>query len=141
MRAAELLEVPVVYMTTMDRDFMREVMAEAAQQAAEAAAAGDEGVVVQPPEEASENVESMGEPATRITTEIEVRGYVDRKRAAMAAHGSQIDESSFFLAMPADAFSRVWGQEWFIRIQPAWSYTTETQRQGALTLEIDAVPA
>ncbi len=34
----------------------------------------------------------------------------------MAAHASQIGEESFFLAMPDDAFLRVFGTEWFIRL-------------------------
>ncbi len=34
------------------------------------------------------------------------------------AHASQIGETSFFLAMPDDVFTAVWGQEWYIRVRP-----------------------
>ena len=40
------------------------------------------------------------------------------KRRAMAAHASQIGEDSFFLAMPEEIFTEVWGQEWYIRVRP-----------------------
>jgi len=34
----------------------------------------------------------------------------------MRAHASQISEQSFFLAMPDEAFTFVFGTEWFIRV-------------------------
>jgi hypothetical protein len=33
----------------------------------------------------------------------------------MRAHASQIPEESFFLAMPDEAFARVFGVEWYVR--------------------------
>jgi hypothetical protein len=33
----------------------------------------------------------------------------------MAAHASQISETSFFLAMPDEQFEQAFGHEWFIR--------------------------
>lgn len=140
MRTAELLQVPVVYLSTMDRDFMRSVMADAASQARAAEAAG-ETPEAQPPDDVSEQVEDLGEPAERITTEIDVRNFLAQKRAAMAAHASQIDESSFFLALPEEAFAHVWGQEWYIRVRPTWSYDEHAGRQGVLTLRADEVGA
>ncbi len=58
----------------------------------------------------------LGVPESRITTFVDVTSVLDRKRAAMAAHPSQIDDESFFLALPPDAFSVVFGTEWFIRL-------------------------
>ena len=58
----------------------------------------------------------LGVPEARITTTVDVRRALDRKRAAMAAHPSQISDESFFLALPPDAFSLVFGTEWFIRL-------------------------
>ena len=49
------------------------------------------------------------------TTVVDVRAFTAQKRAAMAAHASQIAESSFFLQLPEDAFLASFGQEWFIR--------------------------
>ena len=57
----------------------------------------------------------IGVSESRITTTVDVREFVDRKRAAMAAHASQIPENSFFLRMPPDVFSEAFGYEWFIR--------------------------
>jgi LmbE family N-acetylglucosaminyl deacetylase len=115
MAAAEQAGTPVVYLTTMDRDFMRALRAQAADLAA---AADDAESGWAPSEEELEGTETMGEPAERITTEVDVRPWVAAKRAAMAAHASQIAEESFFLAMPEDVFADVWGQEWFVRIRP-----------------------
>ncbi len=104
MRAAELAGTPIVYMATMNRDFMVEL-----------ASRTDEW---QPPEDVSQGMDTMGEPASRITTEVDVKPWIAEKRAAMRAHASQIPETSFFLSMPDEAFSMVWGQEWYIRVRP-----------------------
>jgi LmbE family N-acetylglucosaminyl deacetylase len=106
MRAAELAGTPIVYMATMDRDFFAELAAEADQ------------LDWQPPENVSEGMDTMGEPASRITTEVDVTRWTSLKREAMRAHASQIAETSFFLAMPDDTFSVVWGREWYIRVRP-----------------------
>ena len=58
----------------------------------------------------------LGMPEAVITTTVDVTSALDRKRAAMAAHPSQITDGSFFLALPPDAFSLVFGTEWFIRL-------------------------
>ena len=57
-----------------------------------------------------------------ITHRIDVRGQIDRKRAAMAAHGSQTTGGdgprslAVFLRLPRFAFRRVFGQEWFVQL-------------------------
>ena len=56
----------------------------------------------------------LGVPEAVITTQVDVTEFVDAKRAAMAAHASQIDENSFFLQMPPPVFRRAFGYEWFI---------------------------
>ncbi len=58
----------------------------------------------------------LGVPEARITTTVDVTAALDRKRAAMAAHPSQIGDESFFLALPPEAFAMVFGTEWFIRL-------------------------
>ena len=52
--------------------------------------------------------------------------FVDAKRAAMAAHASQITEESFFLQLPGDAFAAAFGQEWFIRRGPERAAVEDT---------------
>ena len=106
MRAAELAATPVIYMATMNRDFMRGL------------ADRVESSEWEPPEGSTDGMDTMGEPADRLTTEIDVTRWLGRKRDAMRAHASQISETSFFLSMPPDVFSTVWGQEWYIRVRP-----------------------
>ena len=57
----------------------------------------------------------LGVPEERITTTVDVRPWLARKRAAMAAHASQISETSFFLSMAPEMFEGAFGQEWFVR--------------------------
>jgi LmbE family N-acetylglucosaminyl deacetylase len=61
----------------------------------------------------------FGTPDDVVTDRIDVRAYLDRKRRAMAAHASQISETSVFLSMPPDTFAAVWGEECLIRRGPA----------------------
>ncbi|HZA20072.1 MAG TPA: PIG-L family deacetylase [Actinomycetota bacterium] len=61
-----------------------------------------------------EEFESMGVPGELVTTRVDVSRYLDRKRRAMAAHASQISETSFFLALPPPLFDAVWGQEDYV---------------------------
>jgi LmbE family N-acetylglucosaminyl deacetylase len=67
------------------------------------------------PEPDPEMVRRMKELEDRITTMIDVRRFVDRKRAALQLHASQIEES-FFTKLPANAFSAIFAEEDFIRI-------------------------
>jgi LmbE family N-acetylglucosaminyl deacetylase len=108
-RAADLAATPRVFMATMDRGFMKSL----AKQAREAGESG-----WSPPEEATDEMQTMGEPSSRITTEVDVTKWIDAKRDAMRAHATQISEDSFFLAMPPDIFQVVWGHEWYVRIRP-----------------------
>jgi LmbE family N-acetylglucosaminyl deacetylase len=50
-----------------------------------------------------------------ITTAVDVSEFLDRKRAAMEAHPSQIAPDSFFLRFPPEMFALAFGTEWFIR--------------------------
>ena len=73
---------------------------------------------LEPPEATTDGAEEMGEPASRITTAVDVLPWIDRKRRSMQAHVSQIGEDSFFLSMTDELFSVVWGREWYIRVRP-----------------------
>ncbi len=57
----------------------------------------------------------FGTPDEAITTTIDVRRYLPLKRRAMAAHASQIAETSPLLAMPPEVFEQLWGHESAIR--------------------------
>ncbi len=60
-------------------------------------------------------MDDFGSPASIITTSVDVGDFLGQKRAAMAAHASQIPPDSFFLSMPLEAFAEAFGVEWFIR--------------------------
>jgi LmbE family N-acetylglucosaminyl deacetylase len=102
-RAAELADTPVLYLATLDRDRLVALQAESD---------------FAPPEGSGPELETMGEPGWRITTEIDVRPWIARKHEAMAAHRSQIPPDSFFLSMSDDVFTEVWGTESYIRVWP-----------------------
>ena len=107
-RAAERAGTPRVYEATVNNDAVRRI---AAARLSEARTTG----VALPPEFTDPAEISIGVPESRITTSVDVGAFVDIKRAALAAHASQIDETSFFLAMGLDVFREVFGTEWFIR--------------------------
>ena len=108
-RAAELANTPRVFQMTMNRDQILEQMRSG--QWAEGTT-GEDGVVVEGPN--IEDFESFGSPEAILTHAIDVVAFVDRKRAAMTAHASQIPPDSFFLQMPADVFAAAFGTEWYI---------------------------
>jgi LmbE family N-acetylglucosaminyl deacetylase len=56
----------------------------------------------------------MEETERRITTTVDIRDVLDRKRAALLSHASQIRES-WFSKIPPDLAVRVFGVESFIR--------------------------
>lgn len=101
-RAAGLAGTPRVYQSTINRDQVLRARDAFARQPA-------------PGVELPEIDENFGKPESVITAAVDVSSYLDRKRAAMRAHASQISEQSFFLAMPDDVFGAAFGTEWFIR--------------------------
>jgi LmbE family N-acetylglucosaminyl deacetylase len=127
-RAAELAATPVLYLATMDRDFFQALRRTAIE-------SGELGAEEMP--DPGDGVDAMGEPAERITTEVDVRTVLDRKRRAMAAHASQIGPESFFLSLPEERFGQVWGQEWYVRVRPDPGAGPVVRREPALVLGAD----
>jgi LmbE family N-acetylglucosaminyl deacetylase len=103
-RAAELAGTKRVYEATMNRDFIRNLVEQRSDELPENVDAPD-----------AAQMDDFGSPESIITTTVDVGDYVDRKRAAMQAHASQIPADSFFLSLPLDAFRAAFGNEWFIR--------------------------
>lgn len=98
-RAAELAGVGRVFESTINRDDFVLLWERAAK-------AG----LLDPPQ--TEGVdETIGLPADDITHFVDVAGVLDRKRAAMVAHATQITAESAFLAMPAEYFAAFFGVE------------------------------
>ena len=117
-RAAELAGTRRVYEATINRDHIKKMMA----------------MMPRDPDapEVPADVETLGVTEDRITTTVDVREFVDLKRAAMVAHASQIPEDSFFLQMPLEAFREAFGWEWFIRRDGP-----RTQRETTLFADLD----
>jgi LmbE family N-acetylglucosaminyl deacetylase len=101
MRAAELAGTPRVYQATMNRDLMNRRREEAVE-------AGYRTPDV--------DTSQFGKPEAELTTAVDVRAYLDVKKAAMRAHASQISEQSFFLGQSDEAFAFAFGTEHFIRV-------------------------
>jgi LmbE family N-acetylglucosaminyl deacetylase len=64
--------------------------------------------------EAREREQRALQSEARITTTVDVRPVLARKRAALFAHGSQIDDS-WFSKLPPGLAEQVFGYEYFIR--------------------------
>jgi LmbE family N-acetylglucosaminyl deacetylase len=105
-RAAELAGTPQVFEATMNRDYIIRLMKERADDLPTL----PDSVDTPDPDDLD-----LGVPEAVITTAVDVRDFTDEKRAAMAAHASQIPDNSFFLQLPPEAFREAFGIEWFIR--------------------------
>ena len=101
-RAGEVAGVPRVFEATLNRDHIRRLMAEVPPE-------------MQPEDFDPSQFDNIGLPEAVINTTVDVTAFVDRKRAAMAAHASQIPADSWFLSMPEEAFAVSFGFEWFVR--------------------------
>jgi LmbE family N-acetylglucosaminyl deacetylase len=66
------------------------------------------------PNPSPEMMKRLDEAEARITTTVSVLPFVDKKRAALAAHASQL-EDSFFIRLGPEVFSLAFGEESFIR--------------------------
>jgi LmbE family N-acetylglucosaminyl deacetylase len=110
-RAAELAGVGRVFESTMNRDDLRRMMAEVP---AEVRETFEEGEAEEAGDRTPPADDGFGSPEAIITHGVDVSAFLDRKRLAMEAHASQIGPETFFLKMPADAFARAFGTEWFI---------------------------
>lgn len=105
--AATSLGIDNVFESTMNRDHMRRLFeAQEAQEAQDSAEESAEG----PPDF---DIESMGTTEAEIGFRVDVTAVIDTKRAAMAAHRSQIAPDSFFFTMPPEHFTVAFGSEWF----------------------------
>lgn len=102
-RAAELAGTEHVYETTTNRDHMRRLMDANPNWSEDAA----------PPD-----METFGLPEADITTVVDVSSVMAAKRAAMAAHETQIGDFGPFLKMTMDELTQAFGLEWFRRRGP-----------------------
>jgi LmbE family N-acetylglucosaminyl deacetylase len=64
------------------------------------------------------DLDRIGFAESEITTAVDITDWLEAKRAAMAAHRSQVAEDSWFLQLPPDVFAHSFGTEWFRRVIP-----------------------
>ena len=72
------------------------------------------GIDFPAPEVDDETIKRMDAVEQRITTTVDIQGFVEAKRRALAAHASQIDES-WLSHIPPEAFVDAFASESFIR--------------------------
>ena len=100
--------------STMNRDGMRRMISMAAEMGLDGAGPeGDDGEEFNP-DGPMDDGNPMGTPEAELTLGVNVTDFTEAKRAAIAAHRSQVSDSSFFLQMPPEIFSQAFGTEWFI---------------------------
>ncbi len=112
-RAAELAGVGLVYESTVDRDHFAATVPKL--QAMMAELGLDVGMDADEQAELQAEIDSgrLGVDSATITHRVDVSAAAAEKRAAMAAHASQIPADSFFLRLPPDAFALAFGVEWY----------------------------
>ena len=101
-RAAELAGVPTVYEATVDREYLHFV----------------ETHVVDLAAVSMHEAVPTGVPTVLVSTTIDVTPVLAAKRAAIAAHASQIPAESTVLGFDDDTFAGVYGYEWYVRTGP-----------------------
>ena len=101
--AAEIAGVDHVYEATVNRDRALQGMSE---MAAEMEDSGVEAPNV-------DEFEEFGMAENDLVHMVDVSGFLEQKRAAMAVHRSQISEQSFFLFLPPERFATIFAFEHF----------------------------
>ncbi len=103
--AVEATDIPSkLYLTAMRRSGWQKI----------AQALRDSGEQVDDWQITEEDARMMRESEARITTTVNIRPVLDRKRAALLAHSSQITDS-WFSKIPPEVAEEVFGEETFIR--------------------------
>ncbi len=105
-----------LFESTMNRTRMTELMAAAAEQfdGADPDGGAQETTGAEATAVDVAGEPDFGTPEEGITHAIDVTAVLEAKRAAMAAHASQVAADSFFLTLPDDTFAAAFGTEWFI---------------------------
>ncbi len=104
-RAAEKAGTPIVYEVTFNREASVSMLK----------AAIERGEVTMENLPELEGEFAFGMPEAILTTEVDVRAWIDHKRRCLASHASQATDTSFMLDMPVESFAAFFGTEWFIR--------------------------
>lgn len=101
-RAAELAATPRYLEGSMNRDAMRRGLQ----------AAGEAGAEQEwDPDAPMDDGNPIGTPESELHWASDVRDFIDVKRAALAAHASQVSDAGAMLAMPEEMFRMAFGTE------------------------------
>ncbi|CAB4730245.1 unannotated protein [freshwater metagenome] len=100
--AAALAGIATVYEMTVDREYLHFV----------------ETHLIDHAREALPHIEHIGMPTVFITLMLDVRAYLTQKRAAIAAHASQVHDTSSVMQLSLESFRNVYGFEWYVRNGP-----------------------
>jgi LmbE family N-acetylglucosaminyl deacetylase len=109
--AAALAGVEVLYEATVDREYLHFVETHLVGHAVDWLIGEPAGVAT--------NRAPFGVPTVMVSTTVDVRAALVSKRAAIAAHASQLPASAPLHQMDDPTFAAVYGYEWFIRYGPA----------------------
>jgi mycothiol conjugate amidase Mca len=95
--------------------------------------AGIESPFSRPTSEASTEAAEppFGVPDELVTTVVDVSAYIGAKRAALVSHRTQMGPEQFFMRLPAELFTEVFGRETFQRVAGSGP-TPETDLFGGL---------
>jgi LmbE family N-acetylglucosaminyl deacetylase len=107
-RAAAIAGTATRYEVTVDREHLHFVETHLVEQAGASLLQGDLGTAGS----------AIGRATVEIDLVVDVRPVLAAKRAAMAAHASQIPEESSALLLAGPAFAGVYGWEWYVRHGP-----------------------
>jgi LmbE family N-acetylglucosaminyl deacetylase len=103
-----------VFESTINRDGMRRMISMAREMGIDGAGPDIDDGEEFDPDGPMDDGNPMGTPEAELTLGVDVRAFTEHKRAAIAAHRSQVSDSSFFLQMPPELFAEAFGQEWYI---------------------------
>ncbi len=103
-RAADLAGTAKRFESTFNRDAMARMIAEFPFE-------GEEDF---DPNGPADDGNPFGTPEAELHLAVDVSEYLPRKRAALAAHASQVTDVGGMLAMPEEAFRLAFATEWFI---------------------------
>jgi len=128
--AAAKAAVPTVYESTVDREYLHFVETHLVVEATIAAqperAAGGWGASPEGTAGLGLAAAPLGLSTVEIDCTVDVRPVLPVKRRAMAAHASQIPESSSALRLSDADFAAVYGYEWYARRGPLGPIDTLT---------------
>ncbi len=108
-RVTTQLRIPTLYESTVDREYLHFVETHVVVEAGLGERPIGRGLAAS----------DLGMPSLLIDLTVDTRGVLDAKRAAMAAHASQLPADAPAFALGQQNFAAVYGYEWYLRTGPA----------------------